>query len=85
METNKRLFDEKKTVEHTYTFRINALGSHYEPELRDLPDDNVHIVFRDRKFHSAKFPFSGTYTKAQWQILAAIYNKIEEIEKELNE
>ena len=42
---------------------------------------HVEITFTDGKFVKATFPFTGSYSKKQWDLLAQISGKISEIEK----
>lgn len=58
---------------HIYTFKINT--GLYEKE-----SGQVKITFKDGRFESAAFPFSGNYTRNGWRILAEIEQKITDIE-----
>ena len=43
----------------------------------------VTIIFENRKFKECRFSFSGTYSREEWAILAAIEKLILEIEEAL--
>ena len=50
----------------------------YEFEVEE--GNIIHIVFENGEFSRCSFGFSGTYTREQWKILAAIEKKITELE-----
>lgn len=72
---HRLLYDAACEQRHTYTFKINGGG-----ELGVKESGQVTITFKDGRFESASFPFSGTYTRNGWRILADIESKICDIE-----
>lgn len=77
MRTEKRLYSEKLKITKEYRYKINNFGAISEPSVCGL--DEVLIVFVDNEFEYCKFPFSGHYTKPQWEVLEAISLKIREL------
>ena len=71
----KLLYDPKYEGLETYSFQINVGGELYVEESGE-----VKIVFKNGRFESATFPFSGVYTRNGWRILADIESKIRDIE-----
>jgi len=69
------LYDEKHKRIDTYEYQINGGGVYFVEE-----SGRVIIIFEDGKFKSASYPFSGQYSRNAWRILAAINEKINEIE-----
>ena len=69
------LYDETKEKYETYTYRINGGGSYFIIET-----GKIILTFVDGKFFKAEFPFVGMYSRNGWRILAAIEQKISEIE-----
>jgi len=45
----------------------------------------VLIVFENGKFSKCSFPFSSTYTREQWSMLAEIESEIRDIELSLSQ
>ena len=72
-----RLYDMEKVTVETYSYKVN--GTSGEPGI-SYSMERVVIVFKDGKFDHAMFPFTSPYTKAQWEVLAAISEKIKKIE-----
>lgn len=72
---HRLLYDAVCEQRHTYTFKINGGG-----ELGVKESGQVTITFKDGRFESASFPFSGNYTRNGWRILADIEQKISDIE-----
>jgi len=54
----------------------------YEVTLDDVRR-TIKIMFEDNVFSAAAYSFSGVYSRDEWRALAAIENKISEIELEL--
>jgi hypothetical protein len=55
-----------------------------EPKCPDTLG-KVIITFENGKFSKCSFPFSGTYTREQWSMLAEIESEIHRIELSLFE
>ena len=51
-------------------------------DVGDIVIGEIKITFTNEKFVKATFPFTGSYTKAQWNLLAQVSKKITEIEKQ---
>lgn len=74
----KMLYSETYIHTDVYHYEINGGGEYFVQE-----SGKVKIVFENKKFVSASYPLSGTYSRNGWRILAAINEKINEIEKQL--
>ncbi len=78
------LYNETKIRADTYCYEINGGGEFFVQE-----SGKVKIVFENKKFVSASYPFfipiTGTFTRNGWRILAEINKKINDIEKQLYE
>lgn len=74
----KMLYNETRIQTDTYHYEINGGG-----EFSVKESGEVTVVFENKKFVSASFPFSEHYTRNGWRILAAINEKINEIEQAL--
>ena len=72
------LYNATKETRETYSFQINSGG-----ELGVEETGTVTITFLNGKFEKCHFPFAGNYTRNGWRILAAIEQKISEIEAQL--
>lgn len=72
------IFDEVLKTTEVYSFRVNSFGIHSDFDSSNL--NRVEIIFEDGKFSHCNFPFRGTYTRQQWDILGDIADKIKEIE-----
>ena len=72
------LYSRRKTTTDTYTFKINTGGGHGVME-----GGEVTVVFKDNKFKSAQYPFSGTHGRNGWRVLGAINDEINRIEEEI--
>lgn len=70
------LYGCKAEQRDTYTLTINGGEEHRIEECGE-----VQIVFVNQKFKEAKFPMNGSYTRNGWRILAAIEQKISQIEQ----
>lgn len=73
------LFDKQAESTQIYSFQINSGGT-----LQIKESGIVTIVFRNNKFQKTIFPFTGTYSRNAWRILAAIEEEIQKIEEDLN-
>ena len=71
----KLLYGAEQFVTHNFTYKINSGG-----ELGVKEQGNIQVTFKNGNFAYASFPFQGPYTRNGWRILAAINQKIEEIE-----
>jgi len=74
------LYNQAHTQTDIYCYEINSGG-----ELFVYESGKVVIVFENKKFVSASYPMSGTYTRNGWRILVAINEKIEIIEQALKD
>ena len=74
------LYNEIPTRTDTYCYEINSGGELYVQE-----SGQVKIGFDNKEFVRASCPFSGTYSRNGWRILAAINEKIKQIEQALKE
>ena len=76
----RMLYDEIHTKTDIYEYNING-GGEYHVEETGI----VRIVFENKKFKMAAFPLRKTYTRNGWRIMAAINEKIEQIERDFLE
>lgn len=74
-------YNKKKKKIETYSYQIN---SGWNGTIREniLESGEIVITFKNDKFCTATFPFSGEYTRTGWKLLVEIERKITEIEKE---
>ena len=72
------LYDRTHTQTDTYCYKINGGGVFLVKEKGE-----VVIVFENKKFVSASYPMSETYTRNGWRILAAINEEIELLDQAL--
>jgi len=70
------LYDWEHTRIDIYTAQINSGGENNVKE-----HGTITIEFHDGRFFTASYPFSGTYTRNGWRILAAIEAEITRIEE----
>ena len=61
-----------------YSYEINSGG-----QMGVYETGKITIHFIDGQFSNAHFPFSGTYTRNGWRILAEIERRITAIEESL--
>lgn len=80
MNDMEMLYNQARTQTDTYCYEINSGGEFLVNE-----SGKVVIVFENKKFVSASYPMSGTYTRNGWRILAAINEKIKQIEQTLKD
>jgi hypothetical protein len=67
-------------------YHFDLFPSMLEPLGPFRPADTIGkvlIVFENGKFSKCSFPFSGTYTREQWSMLAEIESEIHRIELSL--
>lgn len=73
------LYDEAKKKTEVFSFQVNSGG------IDNVRESGViSIIFIDDKFSSVSFPLTGSYSRNGWKIMAAINQKIEEIEGRKN-
>ena len=75
-----RFFDQEHTRRDAYNFKVYG---RYDDATSSPRTENISIVFLNGKFSGATFTFRGIYTREEWHILAAINEKITEIEEQL--
>jgi len=56
-----------------------------EGDWTNINKGEVLITFQDGIFQCCHYPFSGLYTREQWDLIHQICHKIEEIEKKYEE
>lgn len=71
------LYNERHTKTDIYHYEINEGG-----EFQIIESGDITIVFENDVFVSVSFPFREKYSRNGWRILAAINEKISEIEKQ---
>lgn len=72
------------TIEHKSTKNITEYHFDLIPDMIDPlgPFGKVTITFENGKFLKCSFPFTGTYTREQWAMLAEIEKQIQLIERQ---
>ena len=72
------------TIEHKSTKNITEYHFDLIPDMIDPlgPFGKVTIIFQNGKFLNCSFPFTGTYTREQWTMLAMIEREIQLIERQ---
>lgn len=78
---NDLLFDKQRHKLETFTSRISVP----EPSAWGQSDHDLTIIFENGVFREAKFTMSGTYSRHDWRVLAAIEEEISRLEKQLED
>ena len=65
------------TLKETHTVVSRHYEATWENKKGGEVKGSVFIHFDNGKFKSATYPFSGTYTKAQWKVLGLIAREID--------
>ena len=71
-------YDEKIEKTEIFIYQINK-NSMIDGVGIDCGGE-IEIVFENDKFSRVQFPFAGSYSRANWKVLAEVEKKISEIE-----
>ena len=61
-----------KTKVETYTYKIKS-------DALNISNRDVILTFENGEFKNCSFPFTGSYTRDHWKILAEIQKEIEKV------
>lgn len=71
------LYDRQHKIEDTFTYESNSCNASLQ--------GTITIKFINKRFDSVSYPFTGSYPREAWVILAEIEREISRIEKEFSE